>query len=199
MWNRAARWCWNGCAAFGLFYLFVTFTPLTRWWAGVLAGRWDGPEGEVLVVLAGSDLVDVLGESSYWRAVYTVRAMRSVQYRKVIISGDAGSEKIRDFVAGHGLDVSRIEVERRSKNTHENALFTIPLIPAGVSRVVLLTSDYHVTRSARAFRKAGLEVRTYPVPDALKRYGWLSRRWIIFLDLCEETAKLGYYQFQGWI
>jgi uncharacterized SAM-binding protein YcdF (DUF218 family) len=199
MWRRARKWCWNGSAAFGLFYLFVTITPLTRWWTEALAGRWDGPEGDVLVVLTGSDLGDVLGESSYWRAVYTVRAMRSVRYRKVIISGNAGAEKIREFAAGHGLDVRDVEVESRSRDTHENVLMTIPLIPRGASRVVLLTSDYHVTRSALAFRKGGIEVRRFPIPDGLKRYGFMSRRWIVFLDLCLESAKLVYYQAQGWI
>lgn len=199
MWRRARQWCWNGAAVFGLFYLCITITPLTRWWTEALAGRWDGPEGDVLVVLTGSDLGDVLGESSYWRAVYTVRAMRGNQYQKVIISGNAGAEKVREFLAGHGLDTRDVEVESRSRNTHENALMTIPLIPAGASRVVLMTSDYHVTRSALAFRKAGVEVRRFPIPDGLKRYGSMSRRWGVFLDLCLESTKLIYYRVQGWI
>lgn len=198
-WRRVGRWCWNGLAAFGLFYLLITCTPLTRWWTEALAGRWDGPDGEVLVVLAGSDLADVLGDSSYWRAVYAVRAMRSVRYRQVIVSGNAGSGKIREFIAGHGLDVRDVQVESQSKDTHENAAFTIPLIPPGVKRVVLLTSDYHVNRSVRVFRKAGLEVRSFPAPDGLKRYGSPGRRWIVFLDLCMETVKLAYYWGRGWI
>lgn len=198
--RRLGKWTWNALAWFGLLSLVVMATPLTRWWAEALARPWhEADSGDVLVVLAGSDLGDALGESSYLRAVYAVRAMRRVAYRKVVVSGDSGSDKIRDFIVGHGVDASRVEIEGKSIDTHENAEKTAALLGPGASGVVLLTSDYHVYRSVRAFERAGLRVRAFPAPDALKRYGSPWRRWGVFWDLCLETGKLGYYRFRGWV
>ena len=66
-------------------------------------------------------------------------------------------------------------------------------------RKVLLTSDYHMFRACRAFRKAGLEVAPRPFPDAGKRAAnWLGR-WPAFLDEVVETLKIGYYFVRGAI
>ena len=64
---------------------------------------------------------------------------------------------------------------------------------------MLLTSDYHMFRAHRAFKKAGLEVLPKPFPDARKRASEWTGRWPAFLDLVEETLKIGYYYARGWI
>ncbi len=64
-------------------------------------------------------------------------------------------------------------------------------------RAVLLTSDYHVFRATRAFRKAGVAVLARPIPDARKRAANWDRRWDAFQDLVIETAKTGYYFLRG--
>jgi len=204
--RNAARRFWLLCrhalVAFALLFLVVTFTPLTRWWAGLLAGQWMGTQGDVLIVLGGSTLADALGDSSYLRALYAVRAMRETRYRKVILCGDGSATFIRDFIAGHGLPVTAIELDQTSGSTRENALEASAILrkispPPG--SVVLLTSDYHIYRASRVFRKAGVEVRPHPVPDVLKRYNFRSRRWSGFLDLCEEQVKTAYYTLRGWM
>lgn len=191
-------------AALGLLYLTVTLTPVDIWWARWLAGPWNDPTGEVLIVLGGSRLDNVLiGESSYWRSVYTVRTFHEGKFQRVIFSGGAGTPSVaammRDFTSCYGLPGSLLRVEERSESTRENALFTARDLAGVPGRKVLLTSDYHMRRAHAAFAKAGLDVLPHPFPDAIKRaQGWPGR-WPVFLELITETVKLVYYTWKGWI
>jgi uncharacterized SAM-binding protein YcdF (DUF218 family) len=64
---------------------------------------------------------------------------------------------------------------------------------------VLLTSDFHMFRAVRVFRKAGLNVTPYAIPDVIKIsdswYGRISG----FQRLAVETVKIGYYELRGWM
>jgi uncharacterized SAM-binding protein YcdF (DUF218 family) len=62
-----------------------------------------------------------------------------------------------------------------------------------------MTSDYHMFRAVRTFRKAGLAVSPRPIPDALKRYGSRLNTWSAFVDETAESVKIVYYAFRGWI
>jgi uncharacterized SAM-binding protein YcdF (DUF218 family) len=196
--SRAWIWIRTLLVSFAIVFWIVTLTPVTRWWARALATPWYGSEGDVLVVLGGSDQGDALGESSYIRAIYAVRAYREAHYRQIILSGDTVGERMKEFLIGHGVPADRLVVEERSKSTYENVKFVAPLLDRH-SRIVLLTSDYHVYRSLRLFRKAGIEVRPFPAPDALKRYGFALKRWSAAQDLSLETIKIGFYKARGWL
>jgi len=92
-----------------------------------------------------------------------------------------------------------IQIETQSRSTRENALYVKALLAGVPGRKVLLTSDYHMFRAHRAFKKAGLEVVPRPYPDAGKRASGWTGRWPAFLDLVRETIKIGYYYAHGWI
>ena len=64
---------------------------------------------------------------------------------------------------------------------------------------MLLTSDFHMYRAQRTFKKAGLDVLPRPFPDVRKRATSLLGRWEAFLDLTYETAKIVGYYVRGWI
>ena len=82
-----------------------------------------------------------------------------------LISNDA---KEADF-AGEifealGIDKTRLIMERRSRNTYENAAFTKALVaPKPGERWLLVTSGFHMPRSVGLFRKVGFAVEPYPV------------------------------------
>ena len=142
----------------------------------------------------------MIGDSSYWRAVYAVLAWREGGFREVLISGaQPNSGVIRDFLLSQGVPNSAIQMEDRSTSTRESALHSAQLLRDVRGRKVLLTSDYHFFRAYRAFRRAGLEIGARPVPDARKRATTWRYRWWVFDDLCEETMKVGYYAARGWI
>src|SRR5258708_26278314 len=63
-----------------------------------------------------------------------------------------------------GIDKSRLIMERRSRNTLENAEFSKALVePKAGERWLLITSAYHMPRSVGLFRRAGFAVEPYPV------------------------------------
>jgi uncharacterized SAM-binding protein YcdF (DUF218 family) len=193
-------------AALGLLLLVVTFTPIDSWWASRLAGPWNHPEGEVLIILGASPVLQdgVIGESSYGRAVYGVRTWRAGGFKWIVVTGGgppghSTAEAMRDFLVAQGIPPERIWLEARSRSTRENALFAKPLLAELPGRKVLLTSDYHMYRAVRVFRKLGLEVFPRPFPDMRKRTESPLERWDVFLELGNETAKIAYYHLRGWI
>ena len=192
-------------AFIGLLYILVTVTPIDRWWIRFLARPWDESKGEVLVVLGADAISDVIGLSSYWRSVYAVRAWREGGFRQVIVSGGSShgevpvAERMRDFMVSQGIPAAAIVVENQSHSTRENALQCKVLLDRIAGRKILMTSDFHTFRAYRAFRRAGIDIESQPLPDALKRANSWSNRWPVFLSLWQETAKIGYYYVRGWI
>lgn len=186
--------------AFCLLFFAVTFTPVVSWYARLLAGPWDDPKGDTLIVLGGGTIDDTtLAHDSYWRAIYANRFYREGGFKRVVASGRNVAPLIRDFLVCHGVPPDLIQVEGASNSTRENALYAARLLAGSGSEAVLVTSDYHMFRARRAFGKAGLKVRPRPFPDCLKRYNTLTERWPAFIDLSIETTKIGWYFVHGWI
>jgi uncharacterized SAM-binding protein YcdF (DUF218 family) len=203
--RKAGRYVVRALAAIGFLYVLVSATAIDRWWIRFLAGPWNDPKGDVLVVLGADSVNDVIGAGSYWRSVYAVRVWREGGFREVIVCGGPGggplsiSERMRDYMMSQGVPSAAIRVETESHSTRENALFSKALIESAAGRKVLLTSDYHMFRAYRVFRKAGIEVEPRPIPDAAKQIDSWQTRWSVFVNLCAETAKIGYYFARGWI
>jgi uncharacterized SAM-binding protein YcdF (DUF218 family) len=188
------------CASLGLIVLLATVTPFVSWYGGKLAGNWNDPAGGTLIVLAGGDLDDGFpAENTMLRCLYAVRAYRVGHFHKVLACGFRVSQHMRNLMVSEGVAAEAILTENESMSTRENALAAARLLAGDSGSKVLLTSDYHMFRAARAFRKAGLEIAPYPIPDARKRATLLLRRWPAFLDEAAETGKIAYYSVRGWI
>lgn len=203
--HRVGRWTVRVLAAIGFLFVLVTVTPIDRWWIGKLAGPWNDPKGDVLVVLGSDSVQDVIGWSSYWRSVYAVRAWREGGFRDVVVCGGSVNgevpvaERMREFMVSQGIPAAAIRVEGASHSTRENALDTKAILETLPGRKVLITSDYHMFRACRVFRKAGIAIEPRPFPDGGKEISDWRNRWPVFLGLCVEAVKTGYYFARGWI
>ena len=182
----------------------ILFTPVTVVWAGWLASPWEDPHGDVLVVLTGSQLRSgMLGTSSYWRAAYTALIYREGGVRKIFISGGSEpylppiAEEMRRYLVASGVPAGIIVTETASTNTHSSANNLRTLLAAEPGQKVLVTSDFHVYRSRRFFKRAGIDLSIRPVADAGKRGSSVEGRWSAFYDLTLETAKIAYYGTRG--
>ena len=82
-----------------------------------------------------------------------------------LISNDAREADFAGAVfESLGIAKSRLTMERRSRNTQENAEFSRALIaPKEGERWLLVTSAFHMPRSVGLFRKAGFSVEPFPV------------------------------------
>jgi uncharacterized SAM-binding protein YcdF (DUF218 family) len=193
--------------AFGLLFLIVTLTPVNMWWARILEGQGYQEKGDVLVVLSGSmELDGSMGWTTYLRTTYAARSFRDGGFKEVLVSGGSTgaatipvSIAMGEFLKFEGVPSESIHLETMSHSTRENALYSARLLKSLPGRIVLTTSDYHMFRARSAFARAGIQVSPLPIPDVMKRSGQARARWSAFLDLCEETVKVGYYWARGWI
>lgn len=187
----------------GAVVALVLLTPLTVAWGGWLANPWQNGQGDVLIVLGGSAVDDMLGESSYWRSIYAVRFYRAGGVRGIYLTGGPPerpvAESMRLFLIASGVPAPLIHTETASSSTRENALFLAPLLARDPGRYVLLTSDYHMFRARRVFERAGITTHPHPIPDARKRGQTIRGRWAAFYDLVSESSKVAYYFTQGWL
>jgi len=192
-------------AALGLLLSVVTLVPgLLLVWTHQLSGPYRDPVGDVLIVL-GADQLDThsIGVTSYWRATYAALVWRGGHFRRMLICGGPPqapvSQLMKDFVVAEGVPAPEVETETASDSTRENAIAAARILKDTPGVKVLLSSDYHMYRASRVFAKAGLKVTPAFFPDAGKRLLHWRDRWAVFLDLCQETAKIAWYRIHGWI
>lgn len=108
------------------------------------------------------------------RLTETIYLARKYPWARVIFSGGSGAlientlkeaDAARLFFERMGMADGRVEYERASRNTVENAAFSMKI--AGESarnqRWVLVTSAVHMPRAMGVFRKAGWNVIAFPV------------------------------------
>jgi len=136
---------------------------------------------------AGSyDAIIVLGGISSYDDDYdriqfsrgTDRLMQAIQLwkkgvaPKIVFTGGSGSvlhpdykesDRIKTYLHDIGIPDSAMIYENQSRNTHENATMTKPLLqkyaPGG--KYLLITSAFHMRRSLGCFYKAGISVSPY--------------------------------------
>ncbi len=93
----------------------------------------------------------------------------------LILSGGAptGGKResfyMKKLLLSIGADPGNIYTDQESRDTYENALYVKRICQEiGCTRVILVTSAFHMGRSVMVFRKLGFEVVPYPVDY---RYG----------------------------
>ncbi len=173
-------------AIFSLVLLAVcAFSPLGNLLLYPLESRfppWDAARGapDGIIVLGGSieaDLSAAHGAAVVRGAPDRIIAAAALALRypnaRVVFSGGSANLISNDareadyagaIFESLGVAKSRLIMERRSRNTQENAEFSKALVaPKEGERWLLVTSAFHMPRSVGLFRKAGFDVEPYPV------------------------------------
>jgi uncharacterized SAM-binding protein YcdF (DUF218 family) len=192
----ASRWAWLGrrlaVTAIGLLAI-CGFSPLGNLLLCPLESRfppWNAASGapDGIIVLGGPIDADLsvahdtpVVRSAADRIIAGAALARQYPNARFIFSGGSANLISNDAreadYAGTvfeslGIAKSRLIMERRSRNTYENAQFTAELVkPKPGERWLLVTSAYHMPRSIGLFRKAGFAVEAYPVDWRIGR-GW---------------------------
>lgn len=232
-WHR----CAGGLLAFAIVWLWGWSTPFaSKAMIGSLTDRYPFrrvealPAADAIVVLgntkpnqAAPDYPDLVEASD--RAWYAARLHLAGKAPLIIISAgsvwsrrpdrqstaDATSVLLNAF----GVADDAIVIEKRSRNTRQNALFTAELAAdRNITKVLLTTSAWHMPRAEAAFGKVGLEVTPAPT-DYIPPWKPTGRRsrpawtWIFWLlpnvsalatstRALREHLGLLVYRLRGW-
>jgi uncharacterized SAM-binding protein YcdF (DUF218 family) len=139
------------------------------------------------------------------RVVHTVELYKKGIIKRIMISGGSGrlvtmerkeANEIFKAMLVMGVPESDMAVENESRNTHESAVNVKTLLKNdSATHYLLITSGFHMRRSAACFRKAGFTVDTFstdfythpryftpdvlliPKPDSIKIWQTLFKEW----------------------
>jgi len=148
------------------------------------------------------------------RILEAVRLYHDGKVSQILISGGAADLNFPEYNEGHSLARLAIDLqvketdiilENRSRNTHENAMYTSELITDKDEEFLLITSSFHMRRAKACFEKERIRIITYPVDYQVSEQVSLSdfvpsdeafRKWNI---LTKELVGLTVYKLMGYI
>ncbi|WP_017731513.1 YdcF family protein [Nafulsella turpanensis] len=172
-----------------LFFLFTNpfiANQLMQWWEvpATPLQAFDQPH-ELAVILTGVTAADrepqdrVHLQKGADRIMHTLQLYKLGLVEKILISGGSGklmgeaeraeAAKIKEVLLLSGMAEEDIRTEERSRNTHENALYTAEWLEENNMEdhpFLLVTSAFHMRRSMGCFRQAGL----HPIPYSTDFY-----------------------------
>jgi uncharacterized SAM-binding protein YcdF (DUF218 family) len=181
------------------------------------------PHYEVAIVLSGmvSLTLSTPGQIEFYdsvdRIIAGIAMVKQGRAEKLLISGGTGSlyaqpvreaSLLRIFALEYGLRDDQILVDDTSRNTYENALYTMHLLRThGYQHCLLITSALHMRRAAAIFHKQGLTPDLYPVdfhskPEwELTPFDFLPSAHTLSLasDVIHELVGFVMYRLQGYL
>lgn len=194
LYTRAARWGRRLAAISAVVLLAMAFGPVGNFLAAPLEARFPPPPGDMpapdgIIVLGGSvddklsaDLNRTVIVDAPERLTAPIVLRRKYPNARIIFTGGSAAlrggdyseaQAVQRFWRDVGLDTGDILYEARSRNTHENALYTRELAqPKPGERWLLITSAMHMPRSVGIFRQVGFPVIAYPVDFRTKGNMW---------------------------
>lgn len=180
------------------------------------------PKVDAILVLGGAlDLsLSTPGRLEYNpaidRYIYSLKLARRYPQAIVIYAGGTAdlfdqskteASLLKQDAVSFGVPADRIRVDDKSRNTRENALEAKKILEAtGRTRVLVLTSAFHMRRSMGCMRKAGIDAIPYAVDfrghwSMPNRFGWVPSANALADSSAavREYVGLVIYRFQGYI
>ncbi len=173
-----------------------------------------GPAPAAIVVLSG-DAIRVGGPVDLEPGLLTLDRLRAAAslHRStglpILVSGGSflgAQTTLASMMASSLRDDFRVPVqweEDRSVDTWQNAEFSAAILkPAGITRIYLVTHDWHMRRSLLAFRASGLDPVAAPVrPAYTPPFSWrqvvvTASAWLNSYYALHEWVGLAYYSLR---
>jgi uncharacterized SAM-binding protein YcdF (DUF218 family) len=164
-------------ASFVILLLFgneAIFNKVANWWQAPRVVLADSSGYSAGILLGGFSMLDknnqgYLSEAGD-RFVQTFLLYKKGVIKKIIVSGTNPKDKvseaeyIRLLLMDAGVAAEDIITETKARNTAENVSFSKRLIDSmhAAPPYVVITSAFHIRRSAMAFKKENMEVIMYP-------------------------------------
>lgn len=180
------------------------------------------PVADAIVVLGGSTgpavppRVSVEVGDAFDRLLQGMRLLRAGRAPRLVLSGGMitfldGSdvpeaEQLATLAIEYGIDPGQLILESRSRNTHENGVYTAQrLREEGWTRILLVTSASHMRRAVAVFRRQGLvvvaastDVQVVDRPFSVTRLLPDAEALRASSRACKEYVGLLVYWLRGW-
>jgi uncharacterized SAM-binding protein YcdF (DUF218 family)/glycosyltransferase involved in cell wall biosynthesis len=195
-------------AALALAFVLLYYTPLL--WAVAEPLRVSAPprQADAVVVMAGG-----MGESGQAGGGYQERVKQAVDLykagfapRMVFVSGYVfafrEAEIMRDLARSLGVPDSAIVLETDAANTYEGIVNVHRILrDRGWTRVLLVSSPYHMRRAMAVWRAQAPDVEVVPTPVAQSAFYTHDRGASIpqIHGIVQEYVALAYYRMKGWL
>jgi len=140
---------------------------------------------DAIVVLSGMTHLSISTENQIEFSGAADRILKAVELFKqgkadsLILSGGSGalfgdslseSQLLKNFVIMMGVPSERVHVEANSQNTYQNAVESAKIIKKlGFTKILLVTSAFHMFRAHGCFNKVGIDVDLFPVDYIAQR------------------------------
>jgi uncharacterized SAM-binding protein YcdF (DUF218 family) len=190
-----------------LFYLFTNafiFDEVSRWWEYPAKKR-TYPQLTYGVILGGMTMYDEENERVQYnrsvdRILQAIDMYKKGYFKYFLITGGFSSliykdvneaDNLKLLLNNAGIPDSLILMERKARNTYENAVFSKEILQQngmGLSSGYLITSATHLPRSIKIFEKEGFDL----IPYSTDRYA--GKRKFTFDHLIIPNA----YTLQNW-
>ena len=177
------------------------------------------PSADAIVVLGGGTRGDThfssMGDlnQSADRLTHAVQLYKAGKAPLILLSGGGDpdgrpeAELMYEHLELMGVNPRSMKMERESRNTHDNAVYSAVVLQGrGVRKILLVTSAYHMGRAVPLFERQGFEV--IPAPTDFQRLVGdpIVPRWLPSADDLVRTSYaikeyVGYlvYKQRGWL
>lgn len=195
-------------AGLALAYLLVFQTPLVWWAAGPLQVSAAPQSADAIVVFAGG-----VGESGragggfQERVTQAIRLYRAGYASRLVLSSGFvftlhEAEVMKAVAVANGIPPEAIVLEERAANTYENVAFSARILDDhGWTRILLVSSPYHMRRATLTWRKVAPEIAVIPTPATESQFYAHTRGASLeqIRGILQEYAALVSYWWKGWL
>jgi uncharacterized SAM-binding protein YcdF (DUF218 family) len=139
-----------------------------------------------------AEVIIVLGGESVDRANQALELFQRGAAPSIIVSGDGDAYVVAQLLVQGGVPSKAIELESRSRNTKQNAEFTVRLLKKkGIHRAIIVTSWFHSRRALNSFCFFAPEIQFSSLPTR-QNQAWPDEATHIY----QEYLKTVWYYFR---
>lgn len=189
------------------------FNEVSKAWEGKIeASIRPNDRFEVAIVLGGiSEYDQARNQQAFFanseRLLNILPLYQSGIIKKILFAGGSGrltddkveAVSIRDYLISIGVRAQDILIETQSRNTYENAKYSIELMNKNNIRgkALLSTSATHMYRSLACFKKLGFEISPFPVDYVSQENSTLSVDYLFIPN--PKIMDYWYWLFHEWV
>ena len=208
LYTAASRRTLQGLVAVVVAYFLLFQTPLLWWVASPLKIVQPAAPADAIVVFAGG-----VGESGKAAGGYQERLTQAIGLyrsgmapRLIFSSGFVftlrEAEVLKALAVDAGVPPEAIVLEEQAANTYENVEFTRRILnERHWTRVLLVSSPYHMRRAMLTWKKVAPEITVIPTPAPESQFYTHERGASLeqIRGIVHEYAAIINYWWRGWI